>query len=162
MSHQSFRVFFFKFKERRRILYSLFNLADMLSRRNILGHNAANTLYCLTDFFTNCFMGPDGMLLVIHPVTRQFVPCLGHTKLVRCELSGVHSIHYIFSLGYTLACLNPLSAESAVQTLVTGIMKDAKHPILHACFTGSTRKGLKLLRCLLANFQSLYIGGKGV
>lgn len=59
-----------------------------------------------------------------------------------------------------LVTFDPFIAKSAVKSFVPGIVKDAEHAVLYSRPASRSREGFKFLRCLLADFHPLHIGGQ--
>ena len=91
---------------------------------------------------------------------RQFVAGLGHAELVGGQLGGVHPVHQFFLGGDALARLDVVVAQATIEPLVTGIVEDAEHAVLHAGPLRGAGQGLEFLGGLLAQLQPLDIGGQ--
>src|SRR5665647_1585249 len=98
----------------RSTLDPLLNGTDMLGSRNILRHGPADPFDRLAYLASDHFVGVNRLLLMVDPLAGQFVPCLGHAKLVGGEFGGVHAVEQIFFLGNPLALLDRLVAKTVV------------------------------------------------
>ena len=111
-----------------------FDLADMLGGWDIFRRSPSNALDGLPDLLADLLMRSNRLLLVIHPLTRQLIARLSHAELVGRQLGRIHTVHELFFLGDAFAFLDRLTAESAVEPLVTRVVKDSEHSILHPGF----------------------------
>ncbi len=117
-----------QFELRRRRLHPPFDVLDALGRRDVFGQGAADALDRVANFLADLFVGLDRLRRVAHALPCQLVASLRHAELVGREFRRVHAVEQVVFLGHGLAALDGITAQTAIQTLVAGIVEDAEHP----------------------------------
>ncbi len=123
------------------------------------GSVSPNSFDRFPHLLRDLLVGLNGLLLIVDLLAGQLVAGLGHAELVGGKLGGAHAVHELLFFGDAFPGLDGVYAQPAVKPLVSGVVKDAKHPVLHSGFAGGTRDGLELLGSLLPQFKPFQVGG---
>src|SRR5208282_1096424 len=103
-------------------------------------HGATNIFNRLTNPLTNREMCFDSSLFTLNSFNPKFFFRLCDAKFIRCKLSSSNAIKQILFIADALFVFYCTRSEASVKTLISCILKDAKHDTANASvFSGTAQ-----------------------
>lgn len=104
----------------------------------MLWHCAANLFNRLTNTLPNSEMRIDRSFLTFYPFYPKFFFRLSDAKFICCKLSSTNAIKEILFIADALLIFDCTRSETSIKTLISCILKDAKHGAANTSVFGST------------------------